>query len=814
MVAAPAGASPAAQTAAATASRSEQPTHVRDGLGRTRLVGATAGRRLAAAPRGTRGPAQAAQVHARRWVTRFGSAATSTLRTLRVSGTATGSVVHLQQTVAGVPVVAGEVVVAMDERTALLSVSGETSRRIDSTAYVLPASRAVTVARRAVARGHGLAGRDLHVARPTRWLYDPSLVDPRGADGARAVWRAEVTSPVHPLVRDLVLVDARSGRVALRLDQVAHATNRVVCDGADVPAPEPDCRPGRYSRTEGAAPTGVADVDQAYDHTGAAADWFQSRLGLDLTAMIGVDRGDGPRIRSTVRFCPEEGCPFDNAYWTGEQMVYGTGFAAADDVVAHELTHGVTERTAGLMYWFQSGAINESMSDVFGELVDQVDGLGDDSPAVRWQLGEDLGPRAGGVTRHMADPTAYGQPDHTGSDLYDFAPDYDDNGGVHTNSGVPNKTAYLVVDGTAGEPGGAFNGASFPGIGPDKAAAVYWASLQMLTPGADFTDLAAVLRQSCANLAGAGTAGLTTADCSSVAAAAAATGLERWTGPSRPRQVSMTGLPRGVALAWRAPRTSGSSPLTSYAVHIRPAVGVDDFFSLEPGSRAVRLGGLRAGTDYTVGLVAVTADGTSPSVVRTFRGTSLLVEWPGGGVRFGSALRVPGTLTDATGSGIVGRTVQLLERAPGRRAYRRVAVAPTAADGGFRLRTRPARGARYRVVFDGSAGEVGARTRAVWVPVAQQVSLAVAPSVRLGELARFTGSVRPGRAGGPVRLQRRLEGAAWRTVTRGRVDGGGGFDLVARVTSRRSAAWRVQVPARGAEGLAAGISRVVTLAVR
>ena len=164
-------------------------------------------------------------------------------------------------------------------------------------------------------------------------------------------------------------------------------------------------------------------------------------------------------------------------------MVYGTGFAVADDVVAHELGHGVTQNTAGLIYWFQSGAINESMSDVIGELVDLADATGNDAPEVRWLLGEDLSPRAGGVARDMADPTAFGQPDHTASTLYDFAPDYDDNGGVHTNSGVPNKTAYLVVDGTAGEPGGAFNGAAFPGIGPDKAALALLDRAAVADPG-------------------------------------------------------------------------------------------------------------------------------------------------------------------------------------------------------------------------------------------------------------------------------------------------------------------------------------------
>ncbi len=84
---------------------------------------------------------------------------------------------------------------------------------------------------------------------------------------------------------------------------------------------------------------------------------------------------------STVRFCdlpvtPQRPCPFPNAFWNGSQMVYGEGFAAADDVVGHELTHGVTDFSADLFYYFQSGAINESLSDVFGEFIDQTQPAG------------------------------------------------------------------------------------------------------------------------------------------------------------------------------------------------------------------------------------------------------------------------------------------------------------------------------------------------------------------------------------------------------------------------------------------------------
>ena len=151
-------------------------------------------------------------------------------------------------------------------------------------------------------------------------------------------------------------------------------------------------------------------------------------------------------------------------------MVYGTGFAVADDVVAHELGHGVIQNTAGAsIYWFQSGAINESMADVIGELVDLADAAGNDAPEVRWLLGEDLrpGPAASPATWP---PAAFGQPDHTASNLYDFAPDYDDNGGVHTNSGVPNEDRLPRRRRHGRQRAGAFNGAAFPGIGADKAA--------------------------------------------------------------------------------------------------------------------------------------------------------------------------------------------------------------------------------------------------------------------------------------------------------------------------------------------------------
>jgi bacillolysin len=807
------GGSPAAMAGPVTGPPQDPArSQVTDPSGRTRLVGAPAGAVLAAAREGA-GPVSVARAHlsAHRGALRaeFGLARGSGLRALGASRAAgRQDVVRFQQTVDGLPVVGGQLVTVLRDG-ALLSVSGEGTGRVVSAVFGRTAGSAARTARVLTARAHHLPVRTLAATRPGRWLYDASLVQPGGASGARAVWRVEVTSRSRPDVRELVLVDAATGAVPLQVDQVAHALDRVVCDSANVPTGSYVCTPGRYDRVEGQPPTGIPDADQAFDNTGATASWFETRLGVDLTALIGYDRGDGRRLRSTTRFCPAGGCPFDNAAWTGDQMVYGEGYTVADDVVAHELGHGVTQHTSGLMYWFQSGAINESMSDVIGELVDLTDGIGNDTEPTRWQLGEDLPPSAGGITRDMADPTAYGQPDHTSSSFFDPAFDYSDNGAVHTNSGVPNKTAYLIVDGTVGEPAGSFNGQSFAGIGPDKAAVLYWTVMQTLTPGSDFADLAAVLTQACANLAGVGAAGISGADCASVQAATAATGLTRWTGPSVPRNVTIRPGVRSVRLTWDAPASVGSSPLSSYSVFVRPAVQGTDFMPVEPGARSLSIGGLVAGRDYTVGLVAVTADGTSPAVVRTLSGSALRVDWPSG-VAFGTRLRLAGRLLDATGQGVAGRSVRLLRR-DGSGGWAPVGSDSTSSTGAFVLASRPSGTARYAVLYDGTRRQLGDRTTAHVVPLRQRVGLSVDPTLRVGATAVFRGTVVPARSGGAVRLQRQEADGGWRTVRFGELDASSGYRLTARMPGREPSVWRVWVAAPPRSPLAAGISREVTL---
>ncbi len=211
----------------------------------------------------------------------------------------------------------------------------------------------------------------------------------------------------------------------------------------------------------------------------------------------------GMTIVSTVHY--DSG--YDNAFWSGEQMVYGDayGFPLADDVVGHELTHGVTQHESSLFYYYQSGAINESFSDLWGEFYDQTNGQGNDAAGVKWQIGEDVSGL--GALRDMRNPAAFGDPDKISSPHYYEGEE--DSGGIHTNSGVNNKAVFLMVE------GGSFNGKTVTALGWAKTAAIYYeASSNLLSSGADYSDLYYALLQACKNLLGQ--KGITVGNCSEV----------------------------------------------------------------------------------------------------------------------------------------------------------------------------------------------------------------------------------------------------------------------------------------------------------
>ena len=206
--------------------------------------------------------------------------------------------------------------------------------------------------------------------------------------------------------------------------------------------------PGQLVRAETQPAVADVEVNEAYDALGATYDFY-----WQVFQRASIDARDMP-LNASVHF----GVKYDNAYWDGQRMVFGDGdgelfnrFTLDLDVVGHELTHGVTEHEAGLVYSGQSGALNESISDVFGVMVKQYQ-LGQMAEQADWLIGAKLfTPKIHGVAlRSMKAPgTAYDDPllgkDPQPADMAHFVHTYSDNGGVHTNSGIPNHAFYLLA---------------------------------------------------------------------------------------------------------------------------------------------------------------------------------------------------------------------------------------------------------------------------------------------------------------------------------------------------------------------------------
>lgn len=436
-------------------------------------------------------------------------------------------VTRFRQVYKDVPVLGGEIHVQTNGSNELLSANGEALPDISlDTEPGVSAGEARDAALASTAKQYEQNTGELDATEPELWIYDAGILGGPGPERPALVWRLEVKGTGGPPINELVLVDAQLGSVALSIDQIENAKNRQVCDAANTSAQYPCTAP---VRVEGGPAHSVPDVNLAYDFAGDTYDFYNANHARDS-----IDNA-GMTLKSTVRYCdPSSSCPYQNAFWDGQQMVYGQGFAAADDVVGHELTHGVTEYESHLFYYYQSGAINESFSDVWGEFVDLTNASGTDTAATRWQMGEDV--PGFGALRDMEDPGVFGDPDRMQSPNYTADANEQDGGGVHTNSGVNNKAAYLITD------GGTFNGRTVTGLGITKTTKIYYeVQANLLTSAGDYNDLHAALRQACANLTG--TSGITAADCGEVADAVNATemNLQPTTAPATDAPVCATG---------------------------------------------------------------------------------------------------------------------------------------------------------------------------------------------------------------------------------------------------------------------------------
>ena len=241
--------------------------------------------------------------------------------------------------------------------------------------------------------------------------------------------------------------------------------------------------PGRVVRAATDDPTGDAAVDEA--HVGVEA---SLALFAEVFGRTSYDDAGAPVV-ATVHY----GRNYDNAFWDGRQLVFGDGdgriftrFTKPVDVLGHEFTHAVTEHTAGFVYQGQSGALNESMSDVFASCLKQRL-LGHTADQADWLVGEGifLPSVRGRALRSMAAPgTAYDDPalgkDPQVGSMADYVETTQDNGGVHLNSGIPNRAYHLAAV--------ALGGNAWEGAGP-----IWYAALTSgLGPETDFAQFAAV----------------------------------------------------------------------------------------------------------------------------------------------------------------------------------------------------------------------------------------------------------------------------------------------------------------------------------
>jgi Zn-dependent metalloprotease len=391
------------------------------------------------------GPGAAARAAVNRYAALLGvSHPTSQLRYASATTDALGQRhVRFEQVVGDVPVYDGAVTVHLARGADTLTGFSAGISRAASGAATQPAISADQA--RDVALGRVADAKLLQA--PKLFVYTGV---PFGSHPATLAYAVDVTSTTEP-ERKLVFVDAASGQVTDTLDRTEFAKNRSVYNANG------STTTGSFARGEGDPATGDRDVDNAYDGTGATYDYYASTFGRDSYD------GAGAELVSFVHY----GVGYQNAFWDGAEMVYGDGFAV-NDVTAHELTHAVTERTAGLEYQDQPGALNESISDQAGWDVDPGDST----------MGEDL---PIGAIRDMRDPGAYGQP----ATASQYVCTSSDSGGVHTNSGIPNKVYANLID-TLGR-GGA-------------EQVRYRAQTTYLGPNATFADARAAEEQAASDL--------------------------------------------------------------------------------------------------------------------------------------------------------------------------------------------------------------------------------------------------------------------------------------------------------------------------
>jgi len=413
---------------------------------------------------------------------------TSSLQLVRVVTDGVGQThVKFDQRYQGMSVFGAQIVVHLSS-TGVKAANGDYVPGVNvGTSPKITAARAGELALAAVAQS------SLNIASSKLIVYRTGLLE--GYRGYSTLAHAvEVTNGKD--VRDLVVIDAVKGKTLNRIALHPDNLNRIIytpeMDDAFAVRQEGDPdNPGPPAGTPGADP-----INNLYLFAGNTYNLFSSGFGRDSYDGVG---GTMHSVYLINDVCP-------NAYWNGVSTNYCPDFDS-DDVVSHEWGHGYTQHTHNLIYSYQSGALNESYSDIFGETMDLLNGVDAEGGSnnaqpmpngQRWQMGEDvnaLNQPALGILRDMWTPTRFGDPDKVSSPSY--ACGSGDGGGVHTNSGVPNHAYAMLVDGKT------FNGQTVVGIGFTRALAIYYRAMTVYqTETSDFVVHAQALKDSCEDLIG------------------------------------------------------------------------------------------------------------------------------------------------------------------------------------------------------------------------------------------------------------------------------------------------------------------------
>ncbi len=451
------------------------------------------------------------------------------------------------QKINNIPVYGANVVVHVRNNDEVYSTTGNTSTSIERTEQKITDKKAEEIAiQQAVKEGE----KGELIVKTTKKYYINKKVMGLANDPINHIaLDVDVESAGKPvLFRTQYFIDLSDGSVIYSESQTRDALSREVfnCQGGSCVS----------ARQEGGGPSPDTDVNKVYGYFGDIYDYFSNTFNRNSYDDAGaplngyVHAPTGFSIHGAQMKCP-------NAFWNGSEMVFCSGLALLD-VTAHELTHAITSTTANLQYLNESGALNEAMSDIFGSALDN-----------NWDIGEELPPGIGLPVplRSMSNPPQRNQPDM----LSTYSCTSQDNGGVHMNSGIINKSFYLITI------GGYFNGCSIDGIGRSKSYPIaYQALTKYLTSTSNFKDTYTTFLQACADLYGA-----TSTECDNVNRAMQATQIDQQTVGSSTSPVCGGGgaiqAPTCASSGSPSPNPSASpsvSPSPSVTLTPIPTVGV------------------------------------------------------------------------------------------------------------------------------------------------------------------------------------------------------------------------------------------------